>query len=105
MTVPKVAASIAFTFRIGGAYEQWRLFGDAGPSGVIDEMMTCVEMACSSRYEKLKEKIPNNDYYTNFIGLTRELSGSDDNIYVGLAASVGTDVRRVEVRCRLLKLR
>ena len=40
----------------------------------IDDMLECLELFNSGDQDKLKEKIPQEDYYNNFVGLARNIA-------------------------------
>ncbi len=69
VTVPR-AASFAVTFRVGKPEQQLDLFGSLGEQ-VIDELFSCLELFANGDDGKLKDRIQEEAYYRNFVGLAR----------------------------------
>jgi hypothetical protein len=73
-TVPR-ASSFAVSFRVGRS-TQITMPGIASSLGeeTIDDMLECLELFNSGEQDKLKVKIPQEDYYNNFVGLARNIA-------------------------------
>ncbi len=97
ITVPR-AASFAVTFRIGGA-KQPSLPGLSLGEEVIDELLECLDLYTEGKEGQLKDRIPEEAYYRNFIGLAQSVQPDGDKInMVGF-----TTVRRGKLRQVALK--
>ena len=85
-TVPR-AASFAVSFRVGSS-TQMTLEG-VGSLGeeTIDDLLECLEMFNKGAQAQLKHKIPQEEYYNNFVALARNIGpdGEDVNL-VGFTA-------------------
>lgn len=74
--------SFAVTLRLG---RQMQLPGFDLSSEVIDELVECLELLNEGDDERLKEKIPQETYYRNFIGLAGKIAPDGDKVkMVGL---------------------
>jgi len=71
MSVPR-AACFAVTFRVGGARQQ-SLPGFSPAEAVIDELLDCLQLYTQGDEAQLKERIREDAYYRNFVGLARSL--------------------------------
>lgn len=72
MSVPR-AASFAVTLKIGRPKDQMSLpFGPV--KEVIDEVLDCLDFLNNKDEKTLKEKIPDNAYYQNFLGLAKQIA-------------------------------
>lgn len=95
-TVPR-AGSFAVSFRVGRS-TQIALPGIAPSLGeeTIDDMLECMELFNNGEEEKLKAKIPQEDYYNNFVGLVKNLApdGQDVNL-VGFTTLRQGSMRKV----------
>jgi hypothetical protein len=69
MTAPR-AASFAVTFKVGRS-NQLSLPGLSFGQQVIDELIECLEIVSCGDEAQLKERIPDDAYYRNFLGLTK----------------------------------
>ncbi|MBI1765666.1 MAG: hypothetical protein HYR56_30045 [Acidobacteria bacterium] len=72
-------ASFAISFQIGSLDLQQSLFPDEQksvlePGRIIGEMMECMEIFEGPSPEKLKERIDDEVYYENFVGLVKQLA-------------------------------
>ena len=73
LSVPR-AASFAVTLRFGRPKEQLSFdFGTAQPS-IVDELMACLELASKGRNTELRERIGDEKYYRNCLGLMRQIA-------------------------------
>lgn len=90
--VPR-AASFAIGFRVGrrGLFEEM----DPG-ADVVSEMMECFDHFARNEVESLRARIPDKDYFDNFVGLARKLAPDGKNVgTVGLSGRSGKDRREV----------
>jgi hypothetical protein len=78
VTVPR-AASFAVTFRVGKPEQQGSLFGSLGEQ-VIDELFSCLELFTNGDEEKLKDRIKEEAYYRNFVGLARAIAPDGEKV-------------------------
>jgi len=69
--VPR-AACFAVTFRVGGSRQQ-SLPGLSPGEAVIDEMLDCLQLFTQGEEAQLKDRIREEAYYRNFVGLARAL--------------------------------
>lgn len=65
------AASFAVTFRVGGL--QQSLPGLSPSEAIIDELLDCLQLYVCGKEEQLRERIKEEAYYLNFVGLARNL--------------------------------
>lgn len=84
ISVPR-AASFAFTIRLGGNSEQMAIEGLDNSIEIIEDVIENIGFVNIADFESLKKKIPDETYYKNFVGLSKELApdGNDLNL-VGL---------------------
>lgn len=69
ITVPR-AASFAVSFRLG---TQMEFAGMGFGEEVIDEILDCCDLLDRQEIERLHERISDQSYYANFVGLVKEL--------------------------------
>jgi hypothetical protein len=88
-------SSFAVSFQIGGPNNQLPLIPDfeitkpVGPDLVIAEVMKCLEMLESEQPEKLRELIPDETYYENFIGIAKQIAPDGNDVkFVGFKSLV-----------------
>jgi hypothetical protein len=92
MTAPR-AASFAVTFRVG-RNEQFSLPGFSTAEEVIDELLQCLEIFARGDEDQLKNRIQEEAYYRNFVGLARSIAPDGRDVDV-----VGfTTLRRGELK-------
>ncbi|RYE18062.1 MAG: hypothetical protein EOP45_14705 [Sphingobacteriaceae bacterium] len=85
LSVPR-AASFAFTIRMGAIKDQMKLEGFDNSVEVIDDIVNNIDLVNNAEYEKLKTIIPDDTYYKNFIGLSKELAPDGEEVnLVGLS--------------------
>ena len=97
VSVPR-AASFAVTLKIGRPTEQLHLSGVLDTSQVIDEFMDFMELLNRSRMDELRERISDEAYYRNFVGLAKKMAPDGDRVrQVGLTSTRPTGERYVEV--------
>ncbi len=84
LSVPR-AASFAFTIRLGGLTQQMKMEGFDISTEIIEDIVENIRLVNLADYETLKSKIPDETYFKNFVGLSKELApdGEDVNL-VGL---------------------
>jgi hypothetical protein len=93
ISVPR-AASFAVSFKIGYP-EQLKLPGCDLPPTLIDEFLTCMELYSSDK-DKLKNQIPDEAYFRNFMALADSMSPDGDRVkLVGFTSSKGKKERQV----------
>ena len=106
ISVPR-AASFAVSLRVSRPIQQplpifEEEFEYVEPTQVIDEVLTCLDLFNKSEENRLRDKIPEEAYYRNFIGIAKNIApdGNEVNL-VGFTA-----VRKgVEKRVNLTKPR
>lgn len=84
LSVPR-AASFAFTIRLGGLTQQMKMEGFDNSTEIIEDIVENIGLVNLADFETLKKKIPDETYFKNFVGLSKELApdGYDVNL-VGL---------------------
>ncbi|GAB4200198.1 MAG: hypothetical protein OHK0022_21050 [Roseiflexaceae bacterium] len=81
ITAPR-PGSFAVTLRLG---RQMSLPGFDISDAVINEVLDCFELINNGKEEELREKIPQQAYYQNFLGLVKRVAPDGDSInFVGL---------------------
>lgn len=81
ISVPR-AASFAFTLRLGTSGE---LFGQQ--DDVVNEVLECVDLVNANKLDELRERIPDETYLRNFIGLSQKIAPDGEQIkMVGFTA-------------------
>jgi len=89
------AASFAVTFKIGKS-EQLRLPGIDFPRYVIDDLLDCIEIINGPTPNELHNRIPDESYFYNFVGLARQLAPDGQAVRsVGFTAGSGVRERRI----------
>ncbi|MFC1864822.1 hypothetical protein ACFLYG_03235 [Chloroflexota bacterium] len=65
---------------------------------IIDGIMTCLDSFNNAKEEELRERIPQEAYYCNFIGLAKNLAPDGDNVrQVGFTAVRNSEEKRVSL--------
>ena len=107
-----VPSSFAVAFQIGAPDPQMHLFpGDKPrkpiePELVIDELMKCLELWENNRQEVLREHIPDDTYYQNFVGIVKQLAPDGDDVRMVGFKSIGeTGERPVVLRTNRSQIR
>jgi hypothetical protein len=96
MTVPR-AASFAVTFRVG-ASEQLNLPGLGLAEQVIDELVECLALYKSGDEKRLHERIAEDAYYRNFMGLAQNIAPDGRNVeLVGFTTLRGGTPKQVQL--------
>jgi hypothetical protein len=87
-SIPR-ASSFAITVRVGYRPNDYLLFEEGDiPALVINEMLESIKMVNNRDEKKLKEKITNEDYFFNMLGLIKKLSPDSKEVsLVGLTTS------------------
>ena len=84
LSVPR-AASFAFTIRLGGLTQQMKMEGFDNSTEIIEDIVENIGLVNSADFETLKKKIPDETYFKNFVGLSKELAPDGDEVnLVGL---------------------
>jgi len=78
-------SSFAVSFQVGTPDPQMDLPGfedesSIKPDAVVDEIMECFEIFEKGESNSLKEKILDEDYYENFVGLAKKIAPDGQNI-------------------------
>ena len=93
VSVPR-AASFAITFRIGT--EQLKLPGMDLSREVIDDLLDCFDLLNRGDVDTLKERIPDDSYFRNFVGLAKKIAPDGEQIQsVGFTAPNAQEERTV----------
>jgi hypothetical protein len=96
MTVPR-AASFAVSFVVGG--RQPDLPGISIVESVIDEVIDCLDLFIKGEEQALRQRIPDESYFANFVGLANAIAPDGDAV-----ETVGfTALRRGQERTVALK--
>ena len=90
-------ASFAVTLRLG---RQMELPGFDLSGEVIDEILECLELINTGQEDKLQQRIPQEAYYQNFIGLVKRIAPDGEKVsMVGLTrVKDGQEVRLAVTR-------
>jgi hypothetical protein len=96
-SVPR-AASFAVSLRVGQS-TQMKFPGTSSLGEyTIAEMLECLDLFNSGNQDQLKKKIPQNDYYTNFVALARNIAPDGNDVkLVGFSALRGGIVKTVSL--------
>jgi hypothetical protein len=105
-------SSFAVSFQIGAPKQQISLFEDQEPRKpveadlVVDELMKCLEIWESEKTEILKERIGNDTYYQNFVGIAKQIAPDGDAVkLVGFKAIRRGEEKPVTLRKNRKQLR
>jgi hypothetical protein len=83
------AASFAVTFRVGRG-DQLVLPGMSFVRDVITDVLACLVLLDANRVEELRERIPDEAYFLNFLALAREVAPDGEEVRsVGFTTSTG----------------
>lgn len=96
-SVPR-EGSFAVSLRVGqGA--QMKIAGTSSlGEETIDDLLECLELFNRGNEAQLKRRIPQKDYYTNFVGLARSIAPDGNDVkLVGFSAVRGGVVRTVSL--------
>lgn len=84
LSVPR-AASFAFTIRLGGLTQQMKLDGFDNTVEIIEDIVENIALVNKGDFSSLKNKITDDTYFKNFVGLSKELAPDGDEVnLVGL---------------------
>jgi hypothetical protein len=90
VSVPR-AASFAVSLQVGRTKDQTAL-----DLGVLDELLTCLELFEAANDEELRHRIPDEPYYVNFVGLARQLAPDGEDVrLVGFTANRNGEQKKV----------
>ncbi len=92
-------ASFAVSFQVGTPDPQISLPGfeeeqSVEPDSVVDEIMNCFEIFENDETKALKDRIVDEDYFENFVGLAKEIAPDGKNINLVGFTSVRDGVDR-----------
>jgi len=79
-------SSFAVSFEISRPAQQLSLFPELEPKElpvpetITDELMTCFEMLQNEQFNELKDRIRNDDYLGNFVGVTKQLAPDGEDV-------------------------
>ncbi len=94
VSVPR-AASFAVTFKLGKS-NQMNLPGIDFPREVIDDLLDCFEMVDRGEIELLRDRIPDESYFRNFVGLAQKIAPDGKGVRtLGFTNSSGDGGREV----------
>ena len=82
------AASFAVSFRVGHS-TQLRLDGIRSlGEETIDDLFECLELFNKGDQDQLKQRIPQEEYFNNFVALARNIGPDGEDVYmVGFTAT------------------
>ena len=91
------AGSFGISLRFGTSPEQFSFDGMSSTSDVIREFLDLILALNESRVSEVQQRIPENQYFNNFLGLARRLAPDGSKVRrVGLSASV-SGIRRTVI--------
>ena len=96
ISIPR-AASYAVSFRLSCPNEQLELFKEINKQEIIDEVLESIELFEKEDFQALHDKIQEEPYFNNFIGLCEKLLPDGKNI-----TSVGFTTIRYEKEKKVL---
>lgn len=105
-------SSFAVSFQIGKPDPQMTLFPELKEkkqlesTEIVDEIMSCYEIFEGNEPLKLKDKIKDEDYYENFVGLAKQIAPDGNNVKLvgfttireGIEKSVALRKSKKEIR-------
>jgi hypothetical protein len=81
------AASFAVFLRVGQSTQMMIEGTSSLAEETIDDMLDCLDLFNKGNQELLKKRIPQEDYYTNFVGLARSIAPDGNDVkLVGFSA-------------------
>jgi hypothetical protein len=96
LSVPR-AASFAVSLRVGRS-EQLKFEGFDVAAQVVDEFLDCMDLFGRQKFDTLRDRIPQEDYFLNFVGLARKLSPDGEEVnFVGLTGIKDGQFREVSL--------
>lgn len=103
VSVPR-AASFAISFRVGSA--QLKLPGINFSREVITDVFDCFELLDAGELKELEERISDESYFRNFVGLAEQIAPDGERIRrVGLTTTTEDGERRVALSTKREKIR
>lgn len=90
------AASFAVAFQIGkrGLFSELDFGAD-----VVDEILSCFEYYSHDDIDSLRRRIPDENYFKNFVGLARKLAPDGKNVgTVGISGKVGSESKEIVLK-------
>jgi hypothetical protein len=97
--------SFAVSFQIGAPTQQMPLIADwekskpVSPDSVIAEVMECLEMLEREQPEQLKERIKDETYYENFVGIAKQIAPDGNDVkFVGFKSLVNGEEKPVALK-------
>ena len=86
-TVPR-EASFAVSFRVGHSSQMTLPGATSLGEEMIDDLLECLEMFNEGAWAQLRLKIPQEEYYNNFVALARNIGPDGDDVkLVGFTAN------------------
>ena len=79
VSVPR-AASFAVSFRIGSPQLELDLAGVSLPREVIADVFDCFELLSAGNLQELEERIPDESYFRNFVGLAEQIAPDGEKV-------------------------
>ena len=105
LSVPR-AASFAVSFRIGSAQLELELPGISFPREVIADLFDCFELLNAGDVQELEQRIPDESYLRNFIGLAEKIAPDGERVRrVGFTTITDQGERRVALSPRRERIR
>ena len=105
VSVPR-AASFAVSFRIGGPQLELDLPGASFPREVITDVFDCIDLLNAGNLQELEERIPDESYYRNFVGLAEQIAPDGEGLkHVGFTVANGQGERHVVLAPRQKRTR
>lgn len=99
--------SFGMSFSVGEPFEQLELLPDTTiihPKNIIEEVIVCFDLLQEGKMEDLKSRIPDNNYYQNFIGMSKQIAPDGNNIKIFSVASNNKSVTIHKTRGQLSSL-
>ena len=94
MSVPR-ASSFSMTFRLGQS-RQLSLFEENLPKDIIEDVFDCMDFIAQGDINSLKQRIPDQSYFKNFLALTKKIAPDGKKIRViGFTKQGSSGERRV----------
>lgn len=96
VSVPR-AASFSVTLKLGRPKTQQKLPGILETASIVDEFMDLMDLANSSKVEKIRERIPDPAYFRNFMALAKKMAPDGDMVrQVGFTAVRSEHQRHIQ---------
>lgn len=97
VSVPR-AASFSITLKLGRPTSQQKLPGFSSVPEIIDEFMNLMDLVNRDAVKEIKECIPDEAYFRNFVGLSKLIAPDGENVsMVGFTATRKGQDKFVEV--------